>query len=383
MIVYLSGALHEATDDERFLNAARAGGDYLATLITEPGDIETGSRRASLYSGVAGIGVALTLLARYDDAFTRHPLTEGRLPCWIPGAQTTTTAFTGATTSTTCCTATPGPPCFLPGADKPWATTKRYRYREKPDMHCCLVRSQQMLGRYWWFRRSQPFNLPGFSHGTAGIAFVLGSIGDIADEPAFLAAAQDGMRYLNSIAIESDNEIRIPYGWPLENWDGLYEFGWAHGLVGHAMFLQRMQQLGIGGSAASSREDQILRTLANINLPGEPADPFSEPATPLDWRFGRAAVLSLLSDSDTGQETRDAIYADIADQAVRSNGLAHWEVDAPAFMGGGRAAYTGLLHGSAGIGLALLRLHAALSDRPPYITLPDDPAAWGSVGEPN
>ena len=56
--------------------------------------------------------------------------------------------------------------------------------------------------------------------------------------------------------------------------------------------------------------------------------------------------------------------------------MAHWEVDAPEFMGGGRASFTGVFHGTAGIGLALLRLHAALTNHPPYITMPDDPMAW-------
>ena len=43
-------------------------------------------------------------------------------------------------------------------------------------------------------------------------------------------------------------------------------------------------------------------------------------------------------------------------------------------MGGGRAAFSGMFHGTAGIGLALLRLHAALTGYPPYITTPDDPS---------
>jgi hypothetical protein len=56
--------------------------------------------------------------------------------------------------------------------------------------------------------------------------------------------------------------------------------------------------------------------------------------------------------------------------------MAHWEVDAPAFMGGGRAAYTGIFHGAAGIGLAVLRLHARLEGKQAYLRLPDDPFVW-------
>ena len=87
-------------------------------------------------------------------------------------------------------------------------------------------------------------------------------------------------------------------------------------------------------------------------------------------------MLSLLSDYGEGIDTRDAIWQELADRASRENSMAYWEVDAPEFMGGGRAAFTGILHGSAGIGLALLRLHAALMQHPPYVSMPDDPFAW-------
>ena len=129
-----------------------------------------------------------------------------------------------------------------------------------------------------------------------------------------------------------------------------------------------------------------MHTLANINLPGEPAAPFAEPSTPLDWRFGRASVLTLLSDYGEGIATRNAIFDAIADAAIREDGIAYWQGEAPGFMGGGEAAFTGVLHGAAGIGLALLRLHAALEGHPPYLTLPDDPMAWinrrSSAGRP-
>jgi hypothetical protein len=87
----------------------------------------------------------------------------------------------------------------------------------------------------------------------------------------------------------------------------------------------------------------------------------------LDLRFGRAGVLSLVSywaarHPEDGRVT-----------ALRDADTAHWQVDAPAFMGGGRAAYTGLFHGAAGIGLALLKAHASMVQKTPYADLPDDP----------
>ena len=45
-------------------------------------------------------------------------------------------------------------------------------------------------------------------------------------------------------------------------------------------------------------------------------------------------------------------------------------------MGGGRAVYSGYFHGAAGIGIAILKLHAVISGCDPYVVMPDDPFAW-------
>lgn len=61
---------------------------------------------------------------------------------------------------------------------------------------------------------------------------------------------------------------------------------------------------------------------------------------------------------------------------MRGEGMAHWQVDAPEFMGGGRAAYTGIFHGASGIGLAVMRMHASMLGRRPYVGLPDESSSW-------
>jgi lantibiotic modifying enzyme len=238
-------------------------------------------------------------------------------------------------------------------------------------------------GTYWLFRRSKPFNLPNFSHGTAGVAYVLATVGSLAGDEALLAGAQAGFEYIRSIAKVDDGILRIPYGWGSDSWDGLYEFGWAHGLSGDAVLFQRLQQVGIEPQLASEYEELVKSTLVSIGLPGATANPFAEPSTPLDQRFGRAGVLVLLSqwsrDAPAASDItdlRNALWRHIESAAVRNDGGAYWEIDAPEFMGGGRAAFTGHLHGAAGIGLALLRLHSSMTMQPPYLLLPDDAAAW-------
>lgn len=373
IVVYLL-ALHAATGDERFLETAERGGEYLASLFDNSTAIETGSRRASLYTGVAGIGVALALLSEYRPDFSADvDKVVTLLDDWgVTGPE----GIHWSDEFNDLLYGDAGTSLFLA-----W-----YAHRQDDERAMKLAASGSRFllsrakdgdeGRYWRFRRSKPFNLPGFSHGTAGIGYVLGTVGSLANEPAFTDAAADGFAYLDSIAQVSGERISIPYGWPAENWEGVYEFGWAHGLTGAAAFFTRLQQLGIRSQKAARQNALIVNTLVSIGLPGVPEEPFAEPSTPLDWRFGRASVLALLSDHSEGVPTRDALWRDLADRARRRDGMAYWEVDAPEFMGGGRAAFTGIFHGAAGIGLALLRLHAALTERPPYIALPDDPFSW-------
>jgi lantibiotic modifying enzyme len=373
IVVYFL-SLYAATGDEHFLETAEQGGAYLASLLEDAEFFGAGSRRASLYTGIAGIGVALELLAEHRPAFSAEvEKVVALLDDWSvagPAGAHWSDEFNDLLYGDA------GTILFLA-----W---RAHRDDDKRAMRLAVSASRFLLsqaedaehGRYWRFRRSKPFNLPGFSHGTAGIAYVLGTVGSLANEPIFTDAAADGFVYVDSISEVFGDRIRIPYGWPAENWEGLYEFGWAHGLVGSDALFTRLQQLGIKTEEAARYNALIVNTLSGIGLPGTPDEPFAEPSTPLDWRFGRAGVLALLSDYGEGIDTRDAIWHELADKVSRDNGMAHWEVDAPEFMGGGRAAFTGVLHGTAGIGLALLRLHAALTGNPPYVSMPDDPLAW-------
>jgi hypothetical protein len=230
-------------------------------------------------------------------------------------------------------------------------------------------------GQYWLFRRSKPFNLPNFSHGTAGVAYVLATVGSLVDDESLLDGASQGFDYIRSIAEVEGRLLRIPYGWGSDTWDGLYEFGWAHGLAGTANLFRRLQQTGVDTEAAAELEQLAKHTILNIGLPGTADEPFAEPSTPLDQRFGRAGVLAALAGWDETAKLQGDIIEHLENAAVRDATGVHWEVDAPAFMGGGRAAYTGLFHGAAGIGLAVLKSHASLMQGGAYIKLPDDPAS--------
>ena len=376
-------ALYRATGNVDYLNMAKGGADYLIDVLQNPSSFEQNPRRASLYTGISGIGVALLHVQRHAsdpkyenavrqvvDKLRAWSVAEGAARRWSDEFNDLIYGDAGTV-------------LFLSYVAEQTANGEALDLATQGARFLLSHAQDAAAGSFWYFRRSKPFNLPNFSHGTAGVAYVLATVGTIAGDESLRRGAKAGFDYIRSISEIEGGRLRIPYGWGAENWDGLYEFGWAHGLSGTALFFARLQKSGIEARAAAEFVSLIRHTLLNINLPGDPATPFAEPSTPLDKRFGRAGVLSLLSQwsvNDPAAENvvnlRNSVWAHIEDAAIRQNQRAHWVVDAPEFMGGGSAAYTGIFHGATGIGLAMLRLHSSMRGKRPYVVLPDDPYTW-------
>lgn len=377
-VLFLLG-LHNATGNMAYLESAQRGADFLVTLVEDPSVFEGNQRRASLYAGIGGIGVALVnmqavapqpgyerAISRIVDILDDWHLEDDAGAYWSD--EYNDLLFGNA-----------GTVLFLAFAAEQTGNEKA--------LHLAVAGAESLLrqaqagehGLYWKFRRSRDFNLPNFSHGAAGIGYALSSVAMVSGEEQFADAARDAFRYLQSIQVTHDQLVAMPYGWGVDSWDGLYEFGWAHGVAGSALFLQRLQQAGDDTGQVAAMSAAFRDTLIGIGLPANLAPPFSEPSTPLDQRFGRAGVLGVLSEWSRQDESviaaRDDIFTHIRDAATRDNG-AYWMVAVPAFMGGGTAAYTGYFHGASGIGLAMLKMHAAMTGKDPYVVLPDDPFAW-------
>ena len=373
-------ALYRATGNAEYLATAESGADYLIGVVQEPSSFEQNPRRASLYTGISGIGVALLHVQRHaSDLKYERAITQivDQLREWSvedAGGLRWSDEFNDLIYGDA------GTTLFLSYVAEQTADEEALDLAVRGARFLLSQAQDAAVGSFWYFRRSKPFNLPNFSHGTAGIAYVLATIGTIAADDSLRAGAKEGFEYIRSISEIEDGLLRIPYGWGADTWAGQYEFGWAHGLSGTVSFFERMQNADIEAGAAAEFASLSVHTILNINLPGAPAAPFAEPSTPLDKRFGRAGVLSLLSQGSAHDEDvvklRDSIWAHIRNAAIRQNQTAHWVVDAPEFMGGGRAAYTGIFHGATGIGLAILQLHSSISGKRPYVTLPDDPFTW-------
>jgi hypothetical protein len=369
--VVFFAALQKATGNADYLDLALGGADYLLSILDDPAAFEGNARRTSLYSGIAGIGVALLQVRQHDPKYQEAVAKiVDRLQEW--GVETPT-GMMWSDEFNDLIYGDAGTALFLAYAAE---QTGNEIARDMAGQGARFLLSQGReaeQGVYWLFRRSKPFNLPNFSHGTAGVAYALATVGALVDSEDLLEGAGQGFDYIRSIAEVENGLLRVPYGWGSDSWDGLYEFGWAHGLAGTANLFRRLQQVGVSVDVAAEFEQLTRHTILNIGLPGAADEPFAEPSTPLDQRFGRAGVLAVLAGWNDTAELQASIITHLDHAAVRDAMGVHWEVDAPAFMGGGRAAYTGLFHGAVGIGLAILRAHSGMSGRDPYFQLPDDP----------
>jgi hypothetical protein len=373
-------ALYRATGKKIYLEQAKQGANYLVSLINTPDAFKENAQKTSLYKGIPGIGVALIhVLEETQDSKYREALKSiiSMLEQWSvleENQRHWSVKFNDLLYGDT------GTVLFLSDYATHFNDTPAKRMSEQGANFLLSIAKNSSQGSYWLFRRDKPFNLPNFSHGTAGVMYTLATVGERSKNNKIIAGAKSAYSYLQSIAKIEANTIAMPYGWGNNNWKGLYEFGWAHGLTGVAFALERLGSSGFDGVKTDKLLNLIQRTLTGINLPEKPSPPFSEPSLPLDARFGRAGVLSLMSywsakhpNEQSFTRVRDNIWLHIKRAAIEDDIHAHWKVAAPSFMGGGEAEYSGILHGSSGIGMALLAMHSSMTNKNLYSDLPDAP----------
>ena len=275
-------ALYRATGKVEYLQTAESGADYLIGVLQDPSSFEQNPRRASLYAGISGIGVALLHVHRHVtdlkyelaikqivDQLREWSVQDGGGLRWSDEFNDLIYGDAGTT-------------LFLSYVAEQTADVQALDLATRGGRFLLSQAQDAAAGSYWYFRRSKPFNLPNFSHGTAGVAYVLATTGTIADDESLRSGAKDGFEYIRSISEIEDGLLLIPYGWGADTWAGLYEFGWAHGLSGTALFFARMQKAGIEAGVAADFASLSRHTILNINLPGVPTAPFAEPSTPLD-----------------------------------------------------------------------------------------------------
>jgi len=228
-------------------------------------------------------------------------------------------------------------------------------------------------GLKWAMDPSFPRLMPNFSHGTAGIAYVLAALYLETKNRAFLDAALAGAEYLLSIAKTEGESCLIFHDEP-DNRD-LYYLGWCHGPVGTARLFYLLSK----ATGDKTWLDWVRRSANGLVQSGIP-----EQETPGFWNnagicCGLAGVGEFFL--DLYRALGDAAYLEFS-KRVASRLLAKATVEEgrmfwvqaehrtrPDFL----FAQTGYMQGAAGIGTFLLRLASADREKGRRVIFPDTP----------
>ena len=348
--------LHRATNDTVYARAMRRGADAL--LAGLPAEFaRTGfPPNTSLYYGAPGMAFALLHVhaftgdARYRSGALRvvqwlqEQHTRREPPAW---SDFNDVLFGDAGTALFLLHA-----AHTLGEDNPGTAAAAG--------HALLQRAQRTEhGRYWPLRHGTDTNLPNFSHGAAGIGYLMARLFEATHDSTFLHAAIDAGHYLQSIASLDSAGLRIPYGMHRDDWRTRHDVDWAHGVAGSARFFAQLART-TGDTAWLAYVRGARRSVLTAGTAGNAA---RDEATALDRRFGLAGLADFHLDAD--DPTSAAFLADtILAHAARDADHLSWTRPRPAFMSdpGAPGQLTGLLHGAAGYGLLLLRLHAGALD---------------------
>ncbi|MDF5757109.1 lanthionine synthetase LanC family protein [Spongiactinospora sp. TRM90649] len=217
---------------------------------------------------------------------------------------------------------------------------------------------------------------PGFLSGTAGTAFLMARLYGVTGRPVFLQAARRGAEFVRAVSTVSERCALVPHHVP--HGRALHYLGFCSGSAGVArMFYELYRVTGDQGDL-----DWVERMAGGIVQSGAPYR-----QSPGYWNVscqccGGAGLLELFTGlwTATGREAYLAFARDVAghliDRATGHDGAGYrwyqayrrlrpWEVTAD----------TGYMVGAAGIGSALLHLHAAEApgETARLVLLPDNP----------
>jgi len=358
--------LYAATEDPAYLNEAEMGAEYLIDTIRNS---KYNAGEMGLYTGLAGAGYCLveTFRATGKNRYRNEIINTVKLiestalktAEGIHWAGMTDIIYGGA-----------GIGLYLQRV----ADVLQY---PKADSLATLAAKGLLdlaiaspSGLRWKFTPEYGTYMDNFSHGTAGVAYFLSETYLRTGENKYLDAALKAADILDSLA---NDKGYIPHHCP--GGENLFYLNWCHGPAGTSRLYYSLYM--------STKDRKWLDTMKRV-ADEMMAEGIDEHQTPGYWNnvgkcCGSAGVAEyyLWMHQITGEEkyldycmkmTKQLIHS-----ATRGNGPVKWihaeHRARPDYV----AAQTGLMQGSAGIGLWFLQLQAFMNGKEPFVNMPDKP----------
>jgi lantibiotic modifying enzyme len=228
-------------------------------------------------------------------------------------------------------------------------------------------------GLRWAMTDQFPRRMPNFSHGTAGVAYTLATIGAAVQERTLVDAARAGARYLDAIATPVGTDGRRIFHSEPGN-EQLFYLSWCHGPVGTARLYHRLHTID-RASAHRDTADRLARGVIASGVPDRSAGFWQN----VSQCCGNGGVVEHFIDRARAYADPSALaYAErvMDDALTRATGGAD-HLSFPQAENRTQPeniqAQTGFMQGAAGMIVALLHLDGARERRAPSIILPDSP----------
>jgi len=372
VIFYLQ--LFQTTGNQKYLDAATGGADYLAASwkeLTDP-SVFLG---LSLYLGLAGTAFALAETWKVTKRSAYRTAAMAATDYIVQSAKTAPDGLFWADVPNIA--ADGSTILYLLYAAETFGNDRYRQVAEQAGEHARLKATVEADGSLSW--RGYPDKVsyyPNFELGTAGVAYVLARLYRATREEKFLDAAARGAAHLQSIATVRGDAALIPYRLPDQ--PDLFYLGFCHGPAGTARLFYELHSL-------TKKDEYRIWTERLAN--GIVASGVPERLTPGYWNVacqccGTAAIVDFFVGLWASFGRRD--YLDFAVRVANQLASRQTNLDGK----GGRwyqawtrvkpsdiHAETGYSIGAAGIGAALLHVHAAVNGSFRAILLPDNPFA--------
>ena len=361
--------LTRATGDRTWLDLASSGADQLAAALP---DEKADDESTGLYTGLAGIAYTLEQADRARGESRYQAAIRKALGTIVASARDAGSGIEW-NDSTDIISGSAGTGLYLLQASKALgdATARDTAIRAGRRLLEREFRSGDTS--FWMAMSSFPRNMPNFSHGTAGVAYFLATLGAETRDKSFVDAAVRGGRYLQSIATPTDGDGRRIFHNDPDGRD-LFYLSWCHGPAGTVRLFHRLGDV-TGDRSWSMYVPRLAQGIIGSGVPQR---------SPGFWNnisqcCGNCGVSDFFVShhSLTGDASHLAFARRVADDTLErataeGDGL-KWVQAENRVSPNVVLAQTGLMQGAAGVGLSMLRLDGALRNRKPTIVLPDAP----------
>ena len=342
------------------------GADDLVTSLPASGQ----QGDPGLYTGVAGIAFTLAETARASGE-QRHRDAARRATEWVMRTMDPAGAGNVWQNSSDIISGAAGVALYLLYARSALRTDSTDVARRLAQ-YLVTIGQPANGGLKWAISPRVPTLYPNFSHGAAGVSYALATVHDVVRERSLLDAALAGATYLDAVTNRSAG-CKVFHHEP--DGEQLFYLSWCHGPAGTARLHRRLALL----TGERRWHDAVACGAQSTLAMGAP-----EQRSPGYWNnisqcCGSAGVgefflaLHTLDRSAGHLAVAERAAADIVARGSEANGGLCWVQAEHRVRPEQLIAQTGLMQGAAGVGLFMLRLHAARAGKKPFVTLPDTP----------